>query len=395
MAILSNSFSNNIISTLKSTPPVTVLLIGLYCILSAIHAFTYSRSPNGVSDLQLVPIDSIFKPWVYITSSFLETTTIDFLLGLIVLYFGSKYCESIWNYSGSIGTNSKIFSESIWFLIVVAIFSNITSVLINILFVDLFGLNPNVLSIPLNYGLLTLLMAFVVVLKQQSPEHSIKLFNGSLKLRIKQLPLLLLILSLAISLLVTKSLFPYIPIANSFYISWFYLRYIQVNSLSELLPTSEASSSGETANGDDASRNIATSSNLSSSSIVRGDASDTFAFIQFFPDFTKPYLKPICRFFYHSSVFLGLIKGFNDDDIESSNLRSIKRFNSRSVGGVEQGSNLFSSLSFTSNQSQNRSNTDENATDVAERRRQFALKVLEERVGGSTPTTDNAPSASS
>ncbi|OWB56385.1 hypothetical protein B5S28_g2285 [[Candida] boidinii] len=394
MALLSNSFSNNIISTLKSTPPVTVLLISLYSILSGIHLVTYSRSPNGVSDLQLVPIDSIFKPWVYITSSFLETTSIDFLLGLIVLYFGSKYCESIWNYSGSIGTNSKIFSESIWFLIVVAIFSNITSVLINILFVDIFGLNPNVLSIPLNYGLLTLLMAFVVVLKQQSPEHSIKLFNGFLKLRIKQLPLLLLILSLTISLLITKSLFPYIPIANSFYISWFYLRYIQVNSLSELLPTSESSSSGENTNGDDASRNI---SNSSSNSIVRGDASDTFAFIQFFPDFIKPYLKPICRFFYHSSVFLGIIKGFNDDDIESSNLRSIKRFNSRNVSGIDTASNLFSALSFTSNQSQNKPNTDENAKDVAERRRQFALKVLEERVGGSTTAAaaaDNNPSTS-
>ncbi|GMF08382.1 unnamed protein product [[Candida] boidinii] len=237
-------------------------------------------------------------------------------------------------------------------------------------------------------------MAFVVVLKQQSPEHSIKLFNGFLKLRIKQLPLLLLILSLTISLLITKSLFPYIPIANSFYISWFYLRYIQVNSLSELLPTSESSSSGENTNGDDASRNI---SNSSSNSIVRGDASDTFAFIQFFPDFIKPYLKPICRFFYHSSVFLGIIKGFNDDDIESSNLRSIKRFNSRNVSGIDTASNLFSALSFTSNQSQNKPNTDENAKDVAERRRQFALKVLEERVGGSTTAAaaaDNNPSTS-
>ncbi|CDK25443.1 unnamed protein product [Kuraishia capsulata CBS 1993] len=294
-----------------------------------------SFSSIAVPMLQLIPGSAMFYPWVLLTSTFVETTLVRYAFALVVLYFGLNYCEKMWNYNDSGMLNQAVFSETVIYVTVVAVLTNLTTAITTTV-VDVMFLADQELSAPITHGVLSILMAFIVVVKQFSPEHTIKILQGGLTVRVRQIPIMILFMSVVLSL-VRRSLSPMLPICNSFYISWMYLRFFQKTTLSN---------------------DLITPTTVTQGTVIRGDASDTFAFIQFFPDFIKPTLKPLCRAIYHTSVLLSVIKPFNDDDIETGNLRAIKRINA-----------------FTQ-QDQNVS-----ARDIAERRRQVALRVLEERVG--------------
>ncbi|GAV28999.1 hypothetical protein PMKS-002478 [Pichia membranifaciens] len=95
----------------------------------------------------------------------------------------------------------------------------------------------------------------------------------------------------------------------------------------------------------------------------RGDPSDTFALVEFFPDLVKPYAKPVFDGIYQLSVLLGLVRPWNDEEVDIGNIRSTFR-----VSGT-QGFNISKATSG-----------DPVSSDIDERRRQVALKVLEQSV---------------
>lgn len=307
-----------------------------------------------VPAIQLVPNHFVFYPWTLIISPYVQTSPLQFLFALPVMFFGTEYLESNWNFDDAEGLRAPekgIFGELIRYLLIVTVTTNLICILFKS-FAVVFGMSAaDSIASPTNFGIFTILMSFIVVVKQLSPESNVKVFSF-FRFRLKRLPFIVLSLALVVSLVIFRSFSPFfMPLFVNFYISWFYLRYYQINHVGNILPTT-ASESHTT----------------SHSSTVRGDASDTFAFIQFFPDNCHDYLKPIARFFYHSSAFLGLFRPFNDDDIESSNLRTIQRLN--------------------------KSNTiDANGSSgESSRRKRIALKVLEQKVGntGASPASESS-----
>lgn len=290
-----------------------------------------------VPALQLVPSQFIYFPWTLLTEPYVDSTFFQLSNAPTVFYWGVEYLENNWNpevQGGAGAGGDRIFGEAVHYLVLTGSITTAITTILKTTFSLLGFIESSQLDLPLAYGVWTIVMSFVVAIKQLSPEYNVKLLKR-IKFRLKRLPFIVLSVALLYSIAWTQSVEPFLmPLFINFYVSWVYLRYYQIHNVGGVLPTTSAGTTVGTT--------------------VRGDASDTFAFVQFFPDAWQPYLKPVSKFFYHSSVFLGLFRPFNDDDIESSNLRTIQRLN----GG----------------------NASEDTDSEADRRKRVALKVLEQRV---------------
>lgn len=272
--------------------------------------------------LQLIPRYTIFYPWVVLTAIFAEITVFSLVISASVLIVSTRYVEKFWG-----------FREVIKFITVVGTITNLTTTLVTIVSNVLRG-DSSGMDKPLGGGI-SYYFGFLVVLKQLIPEHNIVLFQGLVNFRVKHLPFMGLCICFLWSLIISRSLYPLLPSANSFIISYTYLRFYQAFPVDPILPIS--------ASGNDAS-------------IIVGDASDTFQLVSFFPNTLKPYLGIVFDKLYELSVFLGVVTPFNDDIIEQGNLRAQKR--------LEHINQTNKSV----------------ANSVAERRRQVALQVIEDRI---------------
>lgn len=349
-----------------TTMPLTTLtFLAITILLSAVTSYVRTQSYGSmvgdnpqlefdeviIPAFQLVPSHIIFHPWTLWVAAFVETSPFQFIAGLAIIYFGITFLESQWNPksladdSGDDLSNyliSQPVSETLTFVSVVIVVSNFFCLLV-VTLVNLINSTAENLNQPLQYGLFILVLPLAVVAKQLTPETNTRLIT--FKFRLKRLPFILLSASLLLSV-VKRSLSPFLPSFVSFFTAWYYLRYVQISPAinTEILPTSTAASSRQAA------------------SSVRGDPSDTFSLVEFFPEVLKPTLKPLFEGFYQLSVLLGVVRAWNDDDVDIGNLRSNMR-----VAGTSSKS-LQPEQSSTSN------------PEIDERRRQIALKVLEETV---------------
>lgn len=277
-----------------------------------------------VPALQLIPRFTILHPWVLLTSIFAETNLISFAFVGCVLSELSRYVEKFWGYQ-----------EVIKFVLIIGTATNLFTVLSVITWNIIRGDVPGMFK-PLGGGI-SYVVGFLVVFKQLVPEHNLVFFKGLLNFRLKQVPFILLTVLLLWSLLVSRSVYPALPSLGAFFISYIYLRFFQVFAVDPLLPIAEGSSLGTT-------------------SLFSGDASDTFKLIEFFPSVTHPFLDVAFDAVYNASVYLGVVTPFNEEAIEQSNLRTRTR------------------------QKQSNKTNKSVANSVAERRRQVALQVIEERI---------------
>jgi hypothetical protein len=377
MSIDMNSIST-FLSTITSLPVITLVYLAITILLSAITSYIRTQSykklitsnPELLFDdviipsLQLVPSHIVFHPWTLLTSPFVETSPFQFLAGLLIIYFGITFLESQWNpKSSDIDSIDDISNylnsrqpipETLKFTLFVTIVSNFINLLI-VSFIHIINGTTETLNYPLQYGLFILILPLSVVAKQLAPETNIRVLSF-FKFRLKRSPFILLSLSFILSLL-RISLSPFLPSFVSFFTAWYYLRYIQISPAinANILPTSTSNSNSN-------------SSNANNSSSTRGDPSDTFALVEFFPEILKPTLKPLFDGFYQLSVLLGVVRPWNDDDVDIGNLRSNLR-----VSGTS------SNFSKNSN-SGSKSNNNASSTEIDERRRQIALKVLEQTI---------------
>ncbi|ODV77419.1 DUF1751-domain-containing protein [Suhomyces tanzawaensis NRRL Y-17324] len=280
--------------------------------------------------VQLIPRYTLFHPWVLVTAIFAEISVFPFILSTLVLYTSTKYVEKFWGYK-----------EVIKFVILIGSITNLWTVLVTIL-CNIFREDVEGMDKPLGGGI-SYYFGFLVVLKQLIPEHNILLFNGMVNFRVKQFPFILLLVVLAISLIM-GTLYPFLPSIGSFVVSFLYLRFYQTFTIDPLLPITTLDGIEEG------------SASASSGSVITGDASDTFQLVEFFPSITKPYLGYVFDKIYELGVFLGAVTPFNDELIEQGNMRVRKR--------QEQTNQVLKSV----------------ANSVAERRRQVALQVIEERI---------------
>lgn len=321
-------------STPKSTKFAVTALVCTSLIILLIKLY-YLKLPTNeltllemiIPFIQLVPRYVVFYPWVIVTSIFAEVSIISFLFSLGILSVATSYVEKFWG-----------FKEVIKFILIIGAITNLSTVVVtivsNIFRGDILGMDK-----PLGGGI-SYYFGFLVVLKQLIPEHNVVLFQGLVNFRVKHLPSVLLLV-VGIWSAVARSLYPFVPSVFSFFVSYNYLRFFQAFFTDPILPVTSAS--GDQVN----------------STLVRGDASDAFQLVEFFPSVIKPYLSVVINAVYDVSVFLGFVTPFNDEVIEQSNIRAQKL--------SEQASQTNKLI----------------ANSVAERRRQVALQVIEERINGS------------
>lgn len=287
--------------------------------------------------IQLIPRSTIFNPWVLVLAIFAEISIFTFILSATILYVGSKFTERFWGYL-----------EVIKFILIIGTITNLFTIVLAIIS-NIIREDAKNMDQPLGGGI-SYYFAFLVVFKQLIPEHNIVLFQGLVNFRVKHVPFALLIIFTLWSIFISKSMYPAVPSIGSFFVSFFYLRFFQSLSIEPNLPLS--------------------SNDASNSSVITGDASDTFQLIEFFPNVTKPILTPVFNQVYEVSVLLGIITPFNDESVEQSNLRAQKR------------------------QEQVNQNHKNVANSVAERRRQVALQVIEDRINKETAAAAAAAASS-
>ncbi|KAK8987139.1 hypothetical protein V6N11_055452 [Hibiscus sabdariffa] len=208
----------------------TKLCKGLAVILVGGHVVV-QLLPISVTYLALIPARTIPFGWNLITAGYIEQSVHGVVVSTLGLLFMGKLLEPIWG--------SKEFLKFI--------------------FIINFLTSEKYLYMPLS-GFHGVLAGFLVGIKQILPDQELNL----LKIKVKWLPSLMLLLSIAISFFTPESA-TYLPtLIFGTYIGWIYLRFMQRKPESKL----------------------------------RGDPSEDFAFSTFFPEFLRPIVDPIASIFH-------------------------------------------------------------------------------------------------
>ncbi|RVD82292.1 uncharacterized protein DFL_006722 [Arthrobotrys flagrans] len=279
--------------------------------------------------LTVVPALSIIYPWTLVTASFVEANIFTLVITLATFFYGGKYLERAWG--------GREFAK---FLGVVCVVSNVVALGIYVIWYAVTGnIERNFTSI---CGGVAFQAGFLVAFKQLVPEHTVTLFKGLIKMRVKHFPALFLLFTFISGLIIGTDVAAILAI-NGFFASWIYLRFFkkQYVDLSASQPTS-----------------------------LRGDASETFAFAHFFPDRMYPFISPITNTVYTACVAMKLCTPFSDEDVQAGNHRVVAQ-STAGVGGFAgilgpPGGRLSA------------------ARQEAERRRALALKVLDQRLQAAT-----------
>ncbi|GMI87007.1 hypothetical protein like AT3G07950 [Hibiscus trionum] len=224
----------------------TKLCKGLAVILVGGH-IVVQLLPISVTYLALIPARTIPFGWNLITAGYIEQSVHGVVISTLGLLFMGKFLEPVWG--------SKEFLKFIF------IINFLTSVCVFVTAIALYyvSMEEKYLYMPLS-GFHGVLAGFLVGIKQIVPDQELNL----LKIKVKWLPSLMLLLSIAISFFTPESA-TYLPtLIFGTYIGWIYLRYLQRKPESKL----------------------------------RGDPSEDFAFSTFFPEFLRPIVDPLASIFH-------------------------------------------------------------------------------------------------
>ena len=189
---------------------------------------------------------------------------------------------------------------------------------------------------------------FLVSLKQLVPEHTVSIFKGVFRMRIKHFPAVFVLANMLSGPLLGTDTALWLSLFG-FLTSWIYLRFFRISEISSTATAGDGS-------------------------VMKGDASDTFAFVAFFPDAVHPVLAPICDGIYNTLVQLRLCTPFSNEAIEAGNESAASRseaglpsiMNSRGSGGGGRRAE-------------------------AERRRALALKALDQRLNAAAANRTGSP----
>ncbi|KAI8634228.1 eukaryotic integral membrane protein-domain-containing protein [Xylariaceae sp. FL1651] len=298
-------------------PPVTRIVLAVLFLqsLSSLVIHESAHSDVVIEWLTLVPQLSLFYPWTFLTTSLVEENVLGLALAGVTLFNGGRYLERAWS--------SREFAK---FLLIVALIPNFLCFL---LLVSLFTVTRNeTWTLTTIAGTIPLQISFLVAFSQLVPAHTVTLFRGILSLRVPRFPLIYLGLVTALNLTPWVS-GASLPLAIfGFLTSWTYLRFYKTvfPDLDSSQPTS-----------------------------MRGDASETFAFSEFFPAPVKPFIAAFTDQVFNVLVTMRLCTPFSQADISAAQGGN---FPQRSTpGGVRA---------------------------EAERRRALALKVLNQRLHAAT-----------
>ncbi|KAI0308157.1 DUF1751-domain-containing protein [Multifurca ochricompacta] len=232
------------IQLITSVPPVTRSFTAATVLLSFFYIYLQWRSEivYPVPYLTLVPGSSLFYPWTFFTSVFVEVTIYELIFTLIMVPPCLRYLERLW---GGI--------ETIKFIVVTVTFANIIAFAVN--WIEFAVLrNADLFLYGMQYhGQMALQVGVLVAFTQLIPEHQVQLF-GVIRARVKTLPMAYVTLSTVMCIVGFQC--PFIVIQFGWFVSWIWLRFYKKN-------TSETLSGGPT----------------------YGDRSETFALVNSFPPF--------------------------------------------------------------------------------------------------------------
>lgn len=207
--------------------------------------------------------------WTLLTTSLIETQLVPFLIVLVLVCTGGRYCEKMWS--------TKSYATFVLVMLTGTTF--VQTVLWKLL------ANPPIVICGAN----GLLAGIVVALRQMIPGHTIIFFRNRVRIQIKWLPLSFLIL---VTILQTLGLEENV---GAYYLgfisSWYYLRYHHVVD-----------------------------------GIGSGDASDSLSFANFFPNPLATWIEPVLdRIYYLLSSRLHIIREFSIEEINEGNQRYAAR----------------------------------------------------------------------
>ncbi|KAI1110034.1 eukaryotic integral membrane protein-domain-containing protein [Nemania sp. NC0429] len=307
-------------------PPVTRIVLAALGLQSLSSIIIHRGRSNVVIEwLTLVPQLSLFYPWTFLTTALVEENLTSLIIAGVTLFNGGRYLERAWS--------SKEFAK---FLVVASLVPNFLCFLLLITMFT-FTRNEDWTLTTIN-GTIPLQISFLVAFSQLVPAHTVTLFRGILSLRVPRFPLIYL------GLIVAANLTPWISSASlplaifGFLTSWTYLRFYKT-----VFPDLDSSSQPAS---------------------MRGDASETFAFSEFFPAPVKPFIAAMADQVFNMLVAMRVCTPFSQADISAA-----------------QGSNLHQRSAPSGVRAE------------AERRRALALKVLDQRLHAATssPATRSQP----
>jgi len=207
---------------------------------------------------------------------------------------------------------------------------------------------------PIN-GLLALSASFLVSLKQLVPEHTVTLASA-LRIRLKHFPALFVLANMLSGPLLGTDTATWLSLFG-FLTGWIYLRFFRISDIG-----SSASAVEEGDAGGDGRR------------VMKGDPSETFSFVSFFPDFVHPFLAPVCNAVHDFLVQMRLCAPFADQDVESATQSAASRSQGTARGGlpgIMQGGG--------------------GRRAEAERRRALALRALDQRLNAAAAGRETTP----
>jgi hypothetical protein len=201
---------------------------------------------------------------------------------------------------------------------------------------------------PLN-GLVALEAGFLVSLKQLVPEHTVSFFKGFIRMRIKHFPAVFVIANILSGPLLGTDTALWLSLIG-FFCSWIFLRFFRISEIASAATGGEAT-------------------------VMKGDASDTFAFVAFFPDALHPIIAPFSDGIYELLVQLKVCTPFSDEAIEAGNESAA----SRTEAGLPSIMNNRGGSGGGGRRAE------------AERRRALALKALDQRLSAAAAGRSDAP----
>lgn len=332
-------------------PPVTRVLLGLIIAISvlyntarwtAIQSAAETPPPTTRTATPLVPylalVPGRFYPWTLLTSPFVEQNIVTLGINGAAVLFAGRYLERAWG--------SREFALV---LLVTSLIPNILAVPTYLIWGLIMG-NPNRSLTPITGGI-TMQAAFLVAFKQLVPEHTVSIYKGVIKMRVKHFPAIFLAAN-TISGLVFGTDTALVLAWLGLLTSWTYLRFYKRQP-------DVSSTSGDT-------------------SAIRGDASETFAFATFFPDVAQPPIAAVCNKVFDFLCALKLCTPFSEEAVAMSNEHAAARGEGGLPTFVKQ-SRGFKGMS---------------KREEAERRRALALKALDQRLNNAsisrpTPATNS------
>ncbi|KAL1901388.1 hypothetical protein Sste5346_001793 [Sporothrix stenoceras] len=263
-------------------PPVTRIALGVLIVQSFLSAAIRYRQWTAQSHivipyLNLIPQLSIIYPWTFLTTTLVESNIFTLGIACVTLHQGGRYLERAWS--------SREFAK---FLLVASLIPNLlTFGALVVMFSITQDENWTLTSVA---GTIPLQMAFLVAFSQLVPAHTVTLFRGILSLRVPRFPLLYLLAVTALSLTPLLSAAATFLAFFSLLTSWTYLRFYK-SAFPDL--------------------------DVSQGPSLRGDASETFAFAEFFPAPVKPVVAAISDAVFSILVAVRICTPFSAADISA------------------------------------------------------------------------------